>query len=48
MGPSVPALGVRRDVTVTTSQLAATIAAVLGQDLAAVSPKAAKPLPLGK
>jgi hypothetical protein len=46
MGPSVPALGVRRDVTVTTSQLATTIAAVLGQDFAVASPKAAKPLPL--
>ena len=46
LGPSVPALGVRRDVTVTTSQLAATIAAVLGLDFASASPKAAKPLPL--
>lgn len=46
LGPSVPALGVRRDVTVTTSQLAATIAAVLGQDFLSESPKAAKPLPL--
>jgi arylsulfatase A-like enzyme len=46
LGPSVPALGVRRDVTITTSQLAATIAALLGEDFAAAAPKAAKPLPL--
>ena len=46
LGPSVPALGVRRDVTVTTSQLAATIAAVLGLDFMSASPKAAMPLPL--
>ena len=46
LGPSVPALGVRRDVTVTTSQLASTIAAVLGLDFMSASPKAAMPLPL--
>ncbi|NQW04959.1 MAG: hypothetical protein HQ485_13185 [Acidobacteria bacterium] len=46
IGPSVPALGVRRDVTVTTAQLAATIAAVIGEDFSAVAPKAAPPLPL--
>jgi hypothetical protein len=45
MGPGVPALGVREDVTVTTSQLAATIAAVVGQDFRAASPAAAAPLP---
>lgn len=45
LGPSVPALGVRRGITVTTSQLAATIAAVLGEDFVAASPMAAKPLP---
>lgn len=48
LGPSVPPLGVRRDVTVTTSQLAATIAAVLGQDFGTVSPKAARAIPLPK
>lgn len=46
LGPSVPALGVRREVTVTTAQLAATIAAVVGQDFSKASPKAAPPLPL--
>lgn len=46
IGPSVPALGVRKDLTVTTSQFAATIAAVLGQDFRAASPKTAPALPL--
>jgi len=46
LGPSVPSLGVRGDLTVTTSQLAATIAAVLGEDFRTASPKAAPPLPL--
>jgi len=36
---------VRPDTTVTTSQLAATIAAVLGEDFRAVSPGAAPALP---
>jgi hypothetical protein len=45
LGPGVPALGVREGVTVTTSQLAATIAAVVGEDFQAASPRAAPPLP---
>lgn len=45
LGQAVPPLGVRKDVTVTTSQLAATIAAVVGEDFRAAMPKAAPPLP---
>jgi len=45
MGPDVPALGIRRDVPTTQSQIAATIAAALGLDWTRVEPKAAKPLP---
>ena len=48
MGPAVPALGVRKDVRVTTSQIAATIAALVGEDFRAASPQAAPPLPTGK
>lgn len=46
IGPAVPALGLRSGVTVTTSQLAATIAAVVGEDFHAAMPKTAAPLPL--
>ena len=46
LGPAVPPLGVRTNLTVTTSQFAATIAAVVGQDYPAAAPKAAPPLPL--
>ena len=46
IGAGVPALGVRRDLTVTTSQLAATIAMLLGEDFRKASPQAAPPLPL--
>jgi hypothetical protein len=46
LGPAVPALGLRQSVTVTTSQLAATIAAVVGEDFRTASPAAAPPLPL--
>lgn len=46
IGPGVPALGVRRDLVVTTAQIAATVAAAVGQDLVAAMPKAAPPLPL--
>jgi hypothetical protein len=46
LGPTVPALGVRKNITVTTSQLAATIAAAVGQNFGAAMPKAAPPLPL--
>lgn len=46
IGPQVPPRGVRQQVTVTTAQLAATIAAVVGEDFRAAFPKAAPPLPL--
>ncbi len=46
LGPSVPPLGVRKGLTVTTSQFAATIAAVLGEDFHAALPQTAPPLPL--
>jgi hypothetical protein len=46
MGPGVPALGVRRSVKVTTSQIAATIASLLGEDFRSEVPVAAPPLPL--
>ena len=45
LGPTVPPLGVRSSLTVTTSQLAATIAAAVGEDFKAASPAAAAPLP---
>ena len=45
LGPGVPPLGVRQGTTVTTSQLAATIAAVLGEDFKTVAPASAPPLP---
>jgi hypothetical protein len=45
MGPGVTQPGVRDGVTITTSQLAATIAAVVGEDYRAAVPKAAAPLP---
>ena len=45
LGPDTPALGVRADVDTTQSQVAATIAHLLGEDFALASPKAAPPLP---
>ena len=45
MGPDTPPLGVRADTQATQSQLAATVAALLGQDFRTASPKAAPPLP---
>jgi hypothetical protein len=45
MGPDTPALGVRSDVTATQSQVAATIAHLLGEDFPASHPQAASPLP---
>jgi len=45
MGPDTPALGVHEGATVTQSQLAATIAALLGEDFRAAVPAAAPPLP---
>jgi hypothetical protein len=44
MGPDTPALSVRRHVSATQSQVAATIAGLLGQDFVASSPKSAPPL----
>lgn len=45
LGPGVPPLGVRESLTVTTSQLAATIAAVVGENFRTAAPTAAPPLP---
>jgi len=47
IGPGVAPLGIRKDLTVTTSQLAATIASVVGEDFRVAAPLAAPPLPLG-
>ena len=47
IGPGVPSLGVRRTI-VTTSQIAATIATLVGEDFRAASPQAAATLPTGK
>jgi hypothetical protein len=46
MGPGVQALGTRADVSVTQSQVAATVAALLGEDYNAAQPKAAAALKL--
>jgi hypothetical protein len=46
LGAGVPSLGVRRSTSVTTSQIAATIAAVVGEDFRSAVPTAAPPLPL--
>ena len=48
MGPGVPRLGIRRNVAVTQSQIAATIASLLGEDFTRAQPKAARPLDLGR
>jgi hypothetical protein len=45
MGPGTPALGVREAEKATQSQLAATVAALLGEDFRTAAPKAAPPLP---
>jgi hypothetical protein len=44
-GPDTPPLGVRRDTTSTQSQVAATVAALLGNDFGASDPRIARPLP---
>lgn len=45
IGPRTPALGVRTRIgEVTTSQIAATVAAAVGEDFAATNPKIAKPI----
>ena len=46
MGPGTPALGVREGVSVTTAQVASTVAALVGEDFRQGAPKAAPPLPL--
>jgi hypothetical protein len=46
LGSEVPPLGVRRDVKVTTSQIAATIAALAGEDFAGAIAGVERPLPL--
>jgi hypothetical protein len=45
IGPDTPPLGVRRDVAVTQGQIAATLAALVGEDYRSAVPKAAPPLP---
>ncbi len=45
IGPDTPATGVRENVEVTQSQLAATVAALLGEDFQKAAPMAAPPLP---
>ena len=46
IGPDTPGLGVRENVETTQSQVAATIADLLGEDFRKASPKSAPPLPL--
>jgi hypothetical protein len=46
MGPDTPAAGEREKVEVTQSQVAATVAALVGEDFNTASPKAAPPLPV--
>jgi hypothetical protein len=45
MGPDTPARGIREGIEATQSQLAATIAHLLGEDFRAAVPRAAPPLP---
>ncbi len=45
LGPDVPPLGVRSDVSPTLSQIASTIATLVGEDFITASPKSARPLP---
>ncbi len=45
MGPDTPAEGCRGDLDVTQSQVAATVAALLGEDYHAAEPKTGAPLP---
>jgi hypothetical protein len=46
LGPDTPALGEVENVEVTQSQVAATVAALVGEDFGATNPKVAKPLPV--
>jgi phosphopentomutase len=45
MGPGTPASGIREGVESTQSQVAATIARLVGEDFVAASPRSAPPLP---
>jgi hypothetical protein len=44
IGPDTPALGIRQNLTVTQSQIAATLAGLLGEDFAGTDPRVAQPL----
>jgi hypothetical protein len=46
MGPGVPSLGLREGETVATAQVAATIAALVGQDFHKAMPASAPPMPI--
>lgn len=46
LGPGVPPRGVRTQLDATQSQLASTIAALLGEDFLSAVPSAARPLPI--
>jgi len=46
LGAGVPPLGVRQSVNVTTSQIAATLAALVGEEFKGITRPAAPPLPL--
>ena len=46
MGPNVPLMGERENIEVTQSQIAATVAALVGENFSTASPKAAPPLPV--
>ena len=48
MGPGVPPAGVRRGVATTQAQVAATVAALLGEDYRSAQPNAAPPLDFGR
>jgi hypothetical protein len=48
LGPGIPALGVRENVAVTQSQIAATLAQLVGEDFTTVDAQVASPLPLAK
>lgn len=48
LGPGVAPLGVRRDAPVTTAQVAATIAWLVGEDFRSAVPEAAAALPVGR
>ncbi len=45
IGPDTPPLGVRNDIETSLSQIAATLATLVGEDFNSASPKSAKPLP---